>query len=84
LDVLATNPTIRLPEASSSGLYLGFEPKAERIARGCYITTCRRCQKLIGHWPQDSAGHEIICVNCANEIPAIRRHLDELSKARGD
>jgi hypothetical protein len=77
---------IRLPgtSESSAGLYVAFNPTPERIASGAKITMCRRCGKLVGHRPLDSFGHEIICVKCANDIPTIRRHLDELAKARGD
>lgn len=77
---------IRLPgtNASSAGLYVAFSPIPERIARGARITTCKRCSKLVGHWPRDSIGHEIICLTCANDIPAIRQHIDELAKARGE
>lgn len=74
---------IQLPNATSLGLYVAFKPTAERIGR-CYVTMCSRCSELVGHWPQDSAGHEIICLKCANDIPQIRRHLDELAKSRGD
>lgn len=75
---------IRLPNDTNLGLYVAFKPTKERIAKGCYLRPCARCGTLIGHWPQDSAGHEIICLNCANDIPQIRRHLDELAKARGE
>lgn len=75
---------IRLPTENASGLYVAFKPMPERIKAGARITTCKRCSKLVGHWPRDSVGHEIVCLGCANTIPAIRRHLDELAKARGD
>jgi hypothetical protein len=75
---------IRLPKETSAGLYVAFEPKPQRIAEGAKITMCKRCGKIVGHWPRDSIGHEIICLNCANDIPQIRRHLDELAKSRGD
>lgn len=74
---------IRQP-ATSAGIYVAFEPKAERIKRGARYRMCERCGKLVGHWPQDSAGHEIICLHCANDIPAIRSHIDQLAKARGE
>ena len=75
---------IRLPDTSASGLYVAFRPTPERIGKGAKISTCKRCGKLVGHWPRDSIGHEIICLNCANDIPQIRRHIDELAKARGE
>jgi hypothetical protein len=75
---------IRLPKETSNGLYVAFQPKPERVAKGAKITTCKRCGKLVGHWPRDSIGHEIICVGCANDIPTIRQHLDQLAKARGE
>ena len=75
---------IQLPADSANGLYVAFKPTPERIKKGARITTCKRCGKLCGHWPQDSVGQEIVCLNCANDVPAIRRHLDELAKARGD
>ncbi len=74
---------IRLPNETSAGLYVAFNPDRDRVARGCKITTCARCGKLVGHWPQHSLGHEIICLNCANDIPQIRRHIDQLAKERG-
>lgn len=70
---------IRLP---TSGLYVAFAPNPDRVARGARYSVCNRCSTIVGHWPQDSAGHEIICLACANEIPAIRQHIDELAKAR--
>jgi hypothetical protein len=75
---------IQLPAESSSGLYVAFKPTPERIAKGCYVTACARCKKLVGYWPWDSAGHEIICLSCANDIPAIRQHIDALAKERGE
>jgi hypothetical protein len=77
---------IRLPSVSesSAGLYVAFTPTPERIAQGARITTCHRCMKIVGHHPRDSFGHEIICLSCGNDIPAIRRHIDELAKARGE
>jgi hypothetical protein len=77
---------IQLPGTSetSAGLYVAFKPTSERIASGARITTCKRCGKLVGHRPLDSVGHEIICLGCANDVPTIRRHLDELAKARGE
>ena len=67
---------------AKAGLYVAFNPTPERIAKGARVRMCERCGTLVGHWPQDSAGHEIICLKCADQIPAIRRHLDELAKAR--
>jgi hypothetical protein len=75
---------ITLPPESSAGLYVAFEPKLERVGRGARITMCKRCGRLVGHWPLDSVGHEIICLKCADDVPQIRRHIDELAKARGD
>lgn len=75
---------IKLPEVSSNGLYVAFEPKPERIAKGAKVSTCNRCGKLVGHWPRDSAGYEIVCLACASDVPAIRSRLDDLAKARGD
>jgi hypothetical protein len=77
---------IQLPETNetSAGLYVGFEPTSARIASGCHIRGCARCGKLTGHRPQDSVGHEVICLNCANDIPTLRRHIDQLAKERGD
>ncbi len=79
-----TQAKIQLPNETSAGLYVAFQPKPERISAGAKITTCKRCGRLVGHWPKDSIGHEIVCLSCANDVPAIRRHLDELNKARGD
>lgn len=77
---------IQLPgtDETTAGLYVAFRPTPERIASGARITTCKRCGKLVGHRPLDSMGHEIVCLSCANDISAIRRHLDELAKARGE
>jgi hypothetical protein len=77
---------IRLPgtSESSAGLYVAFKPTPERIANGARINTCKRCGKLVGHYPRDSFGHEIICLTCANDIPKIRQHLDQLAKSRGE
>lgn len=69
---------------NKAGLYVAFEPKPERIKAGAKFRMCERCGKLVGHWPKDSAGYEIICLSCANDVPAIRGRLDELAKARGD
>jgi len=77
----ATEP-IRLPKESANGLYVAFEPTPERVARGARYGFCRRCGKIIGHWPQQSAGHEVICLNCAHDVPAIHRHLEQLAKSR--
>lgn len=76
--------TIEPASPSSNGLYVGFRPTPERMARGAYAATCKRCSEIVGHWPRESVGHEIICLKCANDIPAIRRHLDELAKTRGE
>jgi hypothetical protein len=73
---------IRLPNESANGLYVGFTPIEDRMKAGCKITTCARCGKLTGHWPRDSIGHEIVCLNCASDIPQIRRHIDQLAKER--
>lgn len=75
---------IQLPAASANGLYVGFSPIQQRIQQGCKITMCKRCGKLTGHWPKDSAGHEIICLNCAYDVPQIRQHIDRLAKERGE
>jgi hypothetical protein len=75
---------IQLPPESASGLYVGFSPIPDRVAKGCKITMCKRCGKLTGHWPRDSIGHEIICLNCANDVPQIRQHIDRLAKERGE
>lgn len=75
---------IRLPDEGSAGLYVAFEPREDRIAKGAKIGFCRRCGKLVGHWPKDSFGYEIVCLGCANDVPAIRRHIDQLAKARGE
>ena len=69
---------------ATNGLYVAFRPTPERVQQGARIATCRRCGKLVGHKPLDSAGHEIICLNCANDVPAIRKHIDQLAKARGE
>lgn len=74
---------IRLPSESSAGLYVAFRPTPERITAGAKITTCKRCGRLVGHHPRDSLGYEIVCLNCANDVQQIRRHIDELAKARG-
>lgn len=83
---MASANQIRLPGTSETyaGLYVAFKPTPERIAGGARITTCRRCTKLVGHRPLDSLGHEIVCLKCASEVPTIRRHIDELAKARGE
>lgn len=78
----ATEP-IQLPADSSNGLYVAFEPAPERIKKGARITPCKRCGKLVAHWPQDSAGYEIICLGCAHQVPAIHKHLDQLAKTHG-
>lgn len=75
---------IRLPAASSAGLYVGFYPTQERIARGVKVKLCGRCKRIVGHWPKDSFGHEVICLSCGNDIPAIRARIDQLAKARGE
>lgn len=75
---------IRLPAETSAGLYVGFAPIPERVAKGCKITMCKRCGKLTGHWPKDSHGHEIICLKCAQDVPQIRQHIDQLAKDRGE
>lgn len=66
----------------SAGLYVGFNPTPERIANGCRAIICKRCSKLTGHYPQQSAGHDVICLKCADDVPEIRRHLDQLAKER--
>ena len=76
--------TIKLPEASNAGLYVAFNPTHERVSRGAKVALCNRCGKLVGHWPRDSIGHEIICLGCGNDIPAIRQRIDQLAKARGE
>lgn len=81
---MSENSKIQLPNESSNGLYVGFNPTQERVTRGCKITMCKRCGELTGHWPRDSIGHEIVCLKCADQIPEIRRHIDQLSKQRGD
>ena len=73
---------IRVPKEPTSGVYVGFTPIQERIDRGCKITTCARCGKLTGHWPRDSIGHEIVCLNCASDIPQIRQRIDQLARER--
>lgn len=78
------NEVIRLPQEGTAGLYVAFKPTPERMAKGARVSTCWRCTNIVGHYPQDSTGHEIICLSCANDIPTIRRHLDELAKQRGD
>lgn len=77
------SPAIDLNEGHA-GLYVAFKPTQERIQRGARVGTCRRCGKLVGHHPRDSAGHEIICLNCAYDVKAIRQHIDQLAKARGE
>jgi hypothetical protein len=66
----------------TAGIYVAFEATPGRVEKGCRITTCNRCGKLAGHWPQQSAGHEIICLGCADQIPAIRQHIDQLARER--
>jgi hypothetical protein len=78
------SPIINLPNATSAGLYVAFRPTVERMARGARVTTCHRCPTVVGHYPRDSAGYEIVCLKCANDVPSIRRHIDELAKARGE
>lgn len=76
--------TIRLPDEGSAGVYVAFRPTRERTEKGAKIALCNRCGKLVGHHPRDSFGHEIICLRCADDIPAIRQRLDQLAKARGE
>jgi hypothetical protein len=64
-------------------LYVGFLPTKERIAKGARVTTCRRCPDFVCHYPVDSVGYDVICLKCANDVPAIRKHIDELAKTRG-
>ena len=75
---------IQLPPQTSAGLYVAFNPTDVRVKAGCKVALCQRCGKLCGHWPKDSIGHEIICLNCAQDVPAIRQHIDQLAKARGE
>jgi hypothetical protein len=75
---------ICLPKETSAGLYVAFRPTPERVASGAKITLCARCGALVGHRPADSVGHEIVCLNCANDVPAIRQHIDQLAKARDE
>lgn len=77
-------PQIKLPSASSNGLYVGFRATPERIKQGAYVTICKRCPAVVGHWPLDSCGYEVICLKCAHAVPAIERHMEELAKERGE
>jgi hypothetical protein len=81
---MSDTKVIQLPEENTNGLYVGFRLTPERIGKGAYATTCKRCSKFVGHYPVDSVGHDVICLSCADEIPAIRKHMDELAKARGE
>jgi hypothetical protein len=76
-------PKIQLPADSPQGLYVAFAPLQDRVKDGARITCCNRCGKLVGHWPRDSFGHEIVCLNCAADVPQIREHIDSLAKERG-
>lgn len=77
---------IRLPgtNATSAGLYVAFRATPERVEKGAKISTCNRCGELVGHYPKDSIGHEIVCLTCAIEVPQIRQHIDQIAKSRGE
>jgi hypothetical protein len=74
---------IQLKDAANP-IYVGFSPIQQRVAKGCKITICKRCGKLTGHWPKDSIGSDVICLNCAYAIQPIREHVDRLAKERGE
>lgn len=67
-----------------AGIYVAFEARPDRISKGARAALCNRCGKLVAHHPLDSVGHELVCLNCANDIPQIREHIDRLAKERGE
>lgn len=78
------SPIIKLPNDTRRGLYVAFRLTPDRMSRGAMLATCHRCTNIVGHYPLDSDGYEIVCLKCANDVPAIRRHIDEIAKERGE
>ena len=76
------SPQVFLPGDTRTSLYVGFRPTPERVAAGAKVTACARCSAWVGHKPQESVGTEIVCLKCANDVPAIREHMDAISKGR--